>query len=964
MQISFTNPAWLWLLALAVPWTVWWVLRSDVQISAWRRWIAFGLRFVIVLCLVLALAGLQWLRPIEGVNVFFLLDRSDSVPAPQQEAAREYINRTAIRKKQVDRGGVLVFGTDASIEASANPRVDLQKIHAVVGTERTDIAGAIRLGTAAFPETGQKRLVLLSDGNENIGQSMDAVLAARPLGVTVDVFPLGVARGSDVSVQKLSLPNQLKKGQTFEVKIFAQSDVARTGRVRLYRNEQLLGEQQVDLTAGKNLFVFPQTLSEPGFYGYDVVLESAGDVLPQNTRATSFTTVRGDPRVVIVSSDPDKDQPLAEALRAAELDVKLVDVTGFPASLAEMQSFDSIFLSNVAAGDLGSTVMRLLESAVRDFGVGLVAIGGDQAFAAGGYRGTPLETTLPVEMELSSKKVLPSGALVIVCHATEFPNGNQWARDIAFAALDALGPQDEMGIVLWDGRERWLFELQKVGNKVELGRRIMGMNPGDMVSFGGPMDMAHEGLKKSKANLKHMVVFSDGDPTAPTQTAVNNIVADRITITTVMIGGHVTPETMEWMATAGRGRFYDVRSPGQLPQIFLKEAAVILKSAIFEEPFKPQVAAPSELLRGISAGEYPTLQGYVATTQKSRAETPMVSDKGDPLLAHWQYGLGRAVAFTSDARAKWARDWLGWDKYRQFWAQVAKWSQRRLADQDLTTDISVERGEGVLSVEALDAQGGYRNFLDLQAVVVSPKGESSVVRLEQTGPGHYEVRFPTREVGAYLVNLLDMQDGRPRASQRLGAAVNYSPEFAASEPNDNLLRRLAESGGGRVLDPDRPADNPFLHDRVKTQQPNDLWEWLLRLAILLFPFDVGIRRIYIDRAEWLKATTTLRRWLFFWHGRPRTAEADESLAALLARRDQVRTRQTAPAPAARPDLFKPERPVAGPMPGLTGAEPGTPPLKPEVAPSSDAGTPAGPVTTTDRLLEAKRRARQRKPGGS
>jgi uncharacterized membrane protein len=959
MRFTFTHPSWLLLLLVAIPWTLIWLWRSDVQVSTWRRWTALGLRLTVVVLVVLALAGLQWLRPIEGMNVFFLLDRSDSIPPAQQEAAREFINRTAIQKKKVDRGGVLVFGTDASIEAAANPRVDLQKVHAVVGTERTDIAGAVRLGTAAFPEDGQKRLVLLSDGNENIGDAMASVLSARPLGVTVDVFPLGVARGSDVSVQKLALPNQLKKGQTFEVKIFAQSDDARSGRVRLYRNEQLLGEERVELAAGKNLFVFPQTLNEPGFYSYDVVIESPGDMLPQNNRATSFTSVRGDPRVVVVSSEPSKDQDLAAALRSAQLEVKLVDLSGFPATLAEMQSYDTIFLSNIAAGDLGNTLMRLLESAVRDFGVGLVCLGGDQAFAAGGYRGTPLESTLPVEMELSSKKVLPSGALVIVCHATEFPNGNQWARDIAFAALDALGPQDEMGIVLWDGRERWVFPLGKVGNKSAMGNQIMGMNPGDMIAFGGPMEMAHEALQKSKANLKHMVVFSDGDPSAPGQGLVDAIVKDRITISTVMIGGHVTPETMEWMASAGRGRFYDVRSPGQLPQIFLKEAAVILKSAIFEEPFKPQVAAPSEVLRGIGAAELPALRGYVATTQKSRAETPILSDKGDPILAHWQYGLGRAVAFTSDARAKWGQDWLTWGKYRQFWTQVAKWSLRRVEDQELTTDVSVEKGEGVLSVEALDTQGGYRNFMDLQAVVVSPKGESSLVRLEQTGPGHYEARFPTREVGAYLINLLDMKEGKAVASQRLGAAVNYSPEFASTEPNHNLLRRLAESGGGRVLNPDLPSDNPFLHDRVRTQQPNDLWEWLLRLAILLFPLDVGVRRIYVDKAEWLKATETLRRWMFFWKGKARTPEADESLAALLTRRDEVRSRQTRPPVAPRKDLFRPDRTeqAGGPeLPSPKAKAPGS-----EAAPGGKAPeVPAGPATTTDRLLEAKRRAQGRK----
>ena len=215
---------------------IWFAWKSDVQVSPWRRWVALGVRTLVLLALIFAIAGLQWRRPMEGMNVFFVLDRSDSVPSPQQEAAKQYVNKVSRQKKHVDKAGVIVFGTEASIESSPNAAVDLQKIQAVVGTERTDLAGAIRLGTAAFPETGQKRLVLLTDGNENMGDAMSAVLAARPLGVTVDVLPLGVARVNDVSVQRLQLPAKVKKGQTFEVKIFVQSDQATPAIVRLYRD--------------------------------------------------------------------------------------------------------------------------------------------------------------------------------------------------------------------------------------------------------------------------------------------------------------------------------------------------------------------------------------------------------------------------------------------------------------------------------------------------------------------------------------------------------------------------------------------------------------------------------------------------------------------------------------------------------------------------------------------------------
>lgn len=961
MPFQFTHPSWLLLLPLGAAWVFWLSKTSYVPISQWRRRCALSIRLLLTLALVLGLAGLQWRRPIEGMTVMYLVDRSDSVPSAHQEAVREFINQSAAAKRPGDMAGVIVFGRDAGIEFSPAPKVNVAKILAVVTPDRTDIGSALRLGTAAFPESGQKRLVLCSDGNENLGDAMGAVAAARSLGVTIDVLPLGTPRRGDVSLQKVSLPTTLKRGQAFEVKIFAQADQPREATLRLLRNDQFLGEQQIELGAGKNLFTLPQKLDEPGFYTFDVQLDVPSDAVPQNNRASAFTSVRGYPRVLLVSADPALDAPLADALRSSRVDLRVVDVGGFPATLAEMQSYDAIFLSNIAAGDLGDTMMRLLESAVRDFGIGVVCVGGEQTYAAGGYRGTPLESVLPVDMELSSKKVLPNGAVVLIMHGMEFNNGNQIARECAQGVLDALGPQDELGVVLWDGMDRWLFPLAKVADKKEMGRLIAGMNQGDLPTFQRVMEMAfrgsdgNPGLLTSTANLKHIIVFSDGDPAPPSDSLMNEIVQNRVTVSTVLIAGHAGPDTMIRIAEAGGGRFYPVNDPNDLPQIFLKEAMVILKSAIFEEPFQPQVTANTEPVRGIAGPLLPTLRGYVCTTPKNRAEVPILSDKGDPILAHWQYGLGRAVAFTSDAKAKWATDWLAWGQYKQFWTQIAQWALRRLDTADLNAEVSVEQGEGVLTVEALDQAGNYRNFLDLRTLVVSPKGDRQPVRLEQTGPGRYEARFDTREVGTYLLQLLEFEGGRLRASQALGACVNYAPEFATAEPNLSLLSRIAAAGGGRLLDlltPQDPQRNPFLHGRERTWRPIDLWEWLLQFAVMLFMFDVAVRRIDIDRAEWIKATATLRRAMFFWRRKQRPAEAEVSLAALLARRDEVRARHPAPQTAqAAPPPQPPPRPDRGSAP-----EPAVPAQPATASPSTP---PPSRAETTSRLLEAKRRAKKR-----
>ena len=605
--------------------------------------------------------------------------------------------------------------------------------------------------------------------------------------------------------------------------------------------------------------------------------------------------------------------------------------------------------------------MLLIESAVRDFGMGLVCIGGDQSFTAGGYRNTPLERALPVSMELDSKKVLPPGALVLLMHGMEFNNGNQVARQCAIGVLDAMGPNDELGIVLWDGQDRWLFpepHLRKVGDKQELGRQIMGMNQGDLPSFENLMTMGYEGLKKSTASIKHMIVFSDGDPGGPSDQLMNRMRTDKITVSTVLIAGHAGPETMIEIADKGAGRFYNITNPAQLPQIFLKETAVILKTAIYEEPFAPQQRSSSELLAGFGAGSYPQLLGYVATSEKPRAETPLLTRQGDPLLAHWQYGLGRAVAFTSDAKAKWGSNWIGWGDYQTFWSQIANWSLRRVETGDLSADVAIEQGRGIISVEAIDTDGNFRNFLDLQAVVVNPKGERELVPLTQTAAGRYEAEFETRETGSYLVHLREMEQGELRASQVIGANLDHSPEFAESRPNLARLERLAEVGGGRLLSRDFGADNPFEHDRRETFQPVDLWEWLLKFAVLLFPVDVGVRRIQIDREEWSRWMAGLMRVLIFWR-RKKSPKREESLASLLAKRDEARQTFRREQPSAptepAPELFQPSQPTSEDpaRPGASAAAVAEPPT------TEDNPEPEGD-STTSRLLAAKRKALRKK----
>jgi len=959
MRFGFTDPIWLWLLLPAWGWTLWWHLRSDVALSPRRRAAALATRALITLLAILALAGFEWRKPLEGMNAFFLLDVSKSVPGEYQPQMLKYIQRVAADKEKADRAGIIVFGDGASIEINPSPRPRVEKLQAVVGRDRTDVAGAIRLGAAAFPEAGQKRLVLISDGNQNTGDAVEAAAAARSLGVTLDVVPVEARREMDVAIRRVTAPGRVRKAQPFELEAAAYAPKPCRGALRVYENNRFLGEQIVDLVKGKNLFVIPVKGTGEGFYRYEVQLDVPGDAVPQNNRGSAFAYVRGEPRVLIVSSAPDQDGGLYRAILGSGLKAELRSADGFPEDLAELQSFDAIALSNVGAGDLGKKRMELLRDAVRDFGVGLVCVGGDQAYGAGGYRGTPLEEALPVRMDLSSRKVLPRGAVVLIMHGMEFNNGNQVARECALGVLDALGPRDEMGVLLWDGKERWLFPLSEAGDKKEKGRLIAGMNQGDLPSFQNLMRMAYAGgggspgLKDSTANLKHIIVFSDGDPAPPSEELMRRIVDARITVSTVLIAGHAGPQTMIRMAEQGKGRFYNVRDPNQLPQIFLKEASVVLKSAIVEQPFTPRAVGTDEILRGL--GPLPQLLGYVAVTPKPRAEVPLLAPENDPLLAHWNYGLGRALAFTSDARGRWAVHWLGWPRFQQFWGQAVRWALRRVNPARLTPRLTIENGRGELTVEAVDAQGNYRNFLNLQAAILDPQGKRRVLPLEQTAPGRYQAAFDASVPGAYVANVMELEGETVVGTAVAGASLNYSPEYLTTEPNWPLLERLAQVGGGKLLGPLGPrAGNPFRHDRRKTFRPVTLWPVLLKLAILLFLADIAIRRVDIDREEWARAWIAFRRRLPFGRAAAPPAQ-EESLDALLARRraaQEAMRREPPPPAAATPAAPAPTGPPTKP--------PADRRPKPAEEPQGAGRQPSEPEgSLTERLLRAKREATRR-----
>lgn len=865
-SIRFVFP-WALLCLVLIPYTVW--LGSRIRsLSRARKWLSILLRCAVLLCLIAALAGAELVRVNDKLAVFFLLDRSNSIPEAQRQASEEAVQTLCDANMTAkDEAGVIAFGEEASIELTVGPSMTLETIQSYVGGEQTDLAAAVRLAIAAFPQGYMRRIVVFTDGNETRGSALEEIKLARASGAAVDVVPIAIGGMNEVRIANVIAPNRVNAGEPFKVQVNVHAEQDCEATLRLYQKVRdgtvMLPPARVTLQKGDNAFLLPQELSASGFYEYEAVIEATSDTIVANNEGSAYTVIFGEPTVLYLSADPEHSPRLRPALEQEGIAVTQVDLGSMPTSLAQLQTFDAVVLDNVSATDLSSEQLKSFEAMVRDFGVGLVMVGGPDSYGAGGYFDTPVERALPVSMDLTQRKVMPQGALVLILHTCEFPDGNAWARDIALAALDVLSANDLMGALAYDWKsgESWLFELQEVGDKSMMRSALNTNSIGDMPSVEPTLKMAYDALMKSAASVKRVILISDGDPAPPPSSLVTMLKDANISVTTCCINPHSPSDQqmLQNVAYLTGGNYYYVSNPNKLPQIFTKEAALVKRGMLIEEPFTPTVRYDSEILRGAPADSIPQLLGYVATTPKENAIVSLVSHEGDPVLAQWRYGIGKSVAFTSDATTRWAPQWLEWGAFNRFWSQAVRWAMREAAPSNFRVETRVRDGKGYVKIDAVDDRGRYINFLKPQGTVTGPPPDFArqEILLSQTAPGIYEGVFPLGERGVYMLNMTYSREDGSQGMIPAGLALNYSKEYEYNTTNLPLIEQWAAVGGGKVL---KPTDNPFVHDLPMSESITPIWPYLAATGICLFPVEIFVRRVVVNfAAAFAWALVWLRR---------------------------------------------------------------------------------------------------------
>lgn len=993
--LRFEHPGYLVLLA-TLPLIVALSFRSLAGLGAVRRWLAIGLRCLVILAIVLALAGAQRTQPTDQLAVIFLLDRSASVPSAQRQQGFEFIkdSRAALRPTK-DRMGIIAFDGEPAVEQLPMGDLGIKSLGEPVRPDQTDISDALGMAMALFTDDAARRVVLLSDGNENVGHALEEADQFGAAGVPIDVVPLRYQHGAEVVFERLSAPPTANADETIDLQMVLRATEETKGKIFLYHNDQLVdldpggpgAGYPVVLEPGPNRFRQQLPMRSAGAHRFKAVFEPDDknkDMLSANNEGRAFTIVSGQGKILILAQSDSRDDVdgraallLARALEMEKLDAEVQVAGATPLDQVRLLEYSLVILSNVPASMINDDERKALATYVRDLGGGLVMVGGPDSFGAGGWMDTPVEEVMPVSFDVKNEKQIPKGALVLVMHACEVPQGNYWGERCAIAAVKTLSSRDLIGVLCyqWQGaaEKYWHIPLQPVGDKSAMVQRVKTMQMGDLPDLDEIMRPAVEQLAaRQDAKAKHMIIISDFDPSAPRADLIQKMKDNNIQCSTVAIGygGHPIDEgKARWIANSTGGKFYSTQDYSELPQIFIKESMIVRRSLVQEIHFTPAMTnVPSTLVAGLGDGGIPALDGYVLTTAKPLAMIPLVreTDKGpDPILAHWQVGLGKTVAFTSGLWPKWGASWTDWPGFSKLWAQIARWASRPAASTALDVSTSVNGGKGRIRIEALDKDAAAINFLNIQGMLVDPRSAARPLQLTQIGPGRYEAEFDAQDSGSYVLNLSYQtnQGGKPVAGTlQTGVSVAYSTEFRQLETNDALLDQIATRTGGRVLALSEPKEAFDLAALPKAEKRTAIWEDLLRWTLLLFLLDVAVRRVAVNPLELVRKLR--RRIAEAGDGRAAAEASAATLGSLKGASRQTReTIKTAsdagPAPE-RSAKYQPPAPDAKVSEQLSEALGGASEMdKPVVAKPTHKQPQPGEADFAARLKRAKQQAREK-----
>jgi Ca-activated chloride channel homolog len=865
--MSIARPALLALLVLVLP-VVFLAWRRRRGGSAAMRAVALGVRTVGLCAVVAALAEprLGGLEP--GRTVVFAIDTSSSMTPGQQAWARDWVARAVGTLPPGGRATLLDFAATPQLVAAGAPgqsgRADDRPGDPPAGpapsSDTTDIPAALRLaGTLAttLAQAGAPgtlgasppaAVVLLTDGWNTAGQGPGAPLDA-PEGVPVSyVVPPVADDGPTAVLRGLDVPANVRVGESPDVAADVQAVAPATAHLRLTVDDAVVSDDDLQLQVGANRVSFSPRIDAAGFHQLDAVLTTG-----ERTSHLSAVTVAHEPgRLLLLEDEPGAADQVAALLGAAGFAVERRPAASIPPTPTDLAPFDAALLVDTPATSLTLDQQRTLQAFVQDLGRGLVLIGGPHSFAPGGYEGTTLDELAPLSSAPPVEPQLGTVALFLVIDRSgsmDLLAGSQpkiaMAREAAMRAAELLQPNDQLGVIAFDSTYQWIVPPARITGPDDVLRaksRIDSIKAGGGTSILPPLQAALEAAASADAPLKHVVLMTDGESDdRGYEQLLARMQPQHVTLSTLAIGSDADRNLLATLARLGGGRSYFTERSTLIPQIAAKETTILTRNAVIEGQAAVRAADPSPIVRLLS-GSFPTLGGYVATTRKPRAVTALESQRGHPLLAHWQYGLGRVVAWTSEAQRGWATAWTTWPEASQFWAQVVRWAlpAPQQSQLQVTARVLADGRRVTVQAQSVRDDGRFDDLLDTRATILAPDGTARELPMVQRAPGLYELTTTVGLPGVYRVLVAQRGPGGQTRQELAGFAAPDSPELHTLGTNSAQLADLAARSGGRELR--RPEEVAAQAGTGAAGPGKELWPWLLAAALVLLPVDVYVRR--------------------------------------------------------------------------------------------------------------------------
>ncbi len=848
--MDWESPLWLLAAPPALAWLLW-TERGSVHPMGpvRRRWLLLT-RGLTVLLVLLALAGPARVRRGEDKALGLVLDASQSLGA---EGLQSVLAEARRLRDEMGSGRVpfaVLAGAEprfldpAQLEGMGVEAQNWQREHGA----RTDLAAALEFATALFPAGAARELVLMSDGFETQG---DALAQARRFAASGGrLHVLGISGPAVPDVRVLSLePNRARVREGETVELSAQVETTQEAGVvlRWYENGVEVERRTLALKAGETRVErLQRSPDRRDLFAYRVTLESnVEDALPGNNEAMAVVDARGRMRLLYVDTDSSDGGHLPAAMRLEGMELDWRQPANLPVRLDELAGFDAVVLSEATAAQLRDPFMNLLREYVDKLGGGLVMLGGPSSFGVGGYFKSPLEDLLPVRLRAPDEEEKQSAAVALVLDRSGSMAGEklEMAKGAAIATAEVLGRNDHIGVYAFDTEAKIITPMTRLTSLTTVAGQISALTAGGGTNLEPAFQAAREALRRVKARVKHMIIMTDGQTAGGGyETVASACRAEGMTISTVALGEGAHAGLLQAIAAAGGGQSYTTLTPDGIIRIFTQDTLMHTGRMLREEPFEPRVAERHPMIEGVDIEKAPPLLGYVKTMRRVSAQTPLLTDAGDPLLAHWRFGLGKVTAFTSDAKSRWGSLWVTrWPDYTRFWSQVLRETARPAQGGRMDLNVETMEGGARLSVDLLEDSGARKNDALVEAEVfrlglASASGALQSLgrlRLNASGPGLYEGRFLPEEAGVYLVRA---QAGSETATA--GLVYQKAAEAGWGRVNEPLLRGLARITGGSWLE---RGETPRLQAQAGRVH-EELWPLLAGLALLLAFADLLIRR--------------------------------------------------------------------------------------------------------------------------